>query len=409
MKYKILFLFVFLSVTIMVGQEDESKKDFTYSNSQFFTKTYYGANFGLINYPFTNDNLKDGFASDEVSKNRFSGRFLLGYKLSENLGLQYGVMRPANWFQYDNINNIGYKQSVWINVWSLSFKKSFRFSEKLSAFAELGYSNVTRVGFDINGEQIYSDAHFGSEILGAGLQYHLNDKWRLSLSGVYIPESKTHNQPTISQVTAGFEYHIQTLDDQKLEEYNTSGYFFPKNLIQISYGNGEIGYGVNRFFSMNTKIGNAESVGIPVFWHGDVKAQHSFSVTYQRTVFRTHKTFSFDWGASVTAFQTELTKQNVLAFSIFPEIRFFLMRRKGFDLYTNYSIIGPTYLTVKDIDGIKTGPRMTYQDKMGLGMFFGKQRKYNFELRIMHYSNGNYFVDNAGVAVPLQFTFGRTF
>ena len=46
---------------------------------------------------------------------------------------------------------------------------------------------------------------------------------------------------------------------------------------------------------------------------------------------------------------------------------------------------------------------------MGFGIFFGKQRKYNFEMRIMHYSNGNIFTDNAGVAIPIQFTLGKTF
>jgi len=46
---------------------------------------------------------------------------------------------------------------------------------------------------------------------------------------------------------------------------------------------------------------------------------------------------------------------------------------------------------------------------MGLGVFFGKKRAYNLELRIMHYSNGNIFPQNSGVAIPIQFTFGKTF
>jgi hypothetical protein len=99
----------------------------------------------------------------------------------------------------------------------------------------------------------------------------------------------------------------------------------------------------------------------------------------------------------------------VLAFSIFPTIRFYLMRRKDFDMYTNYSLIGPTLLTKDNLDNLNTGPKITYQDMMGLGIFFGKKRKYNAELRIMHYSNGNIFTQNAGVAVPIQFTFGKTF
>jgi len=85
------------------------------------------------------------------------------------------------------------------------------------------------------------------------------------------------------------------------------------------------------------------------------------------------------------------------------------MRRNSFDMYTNYSLIGPTYLTKSNIDNLETGPKITYQDTMGLGVFFGKKRAYNAELRIMHYSNGNIFTKNSGVAIPIQFTIGKTF
>jgi hypothetical protein len=246
-------------------------------------------------------------------------------------------------------------------------------------------------------------------LYGFGLQHRLTDKWRLSLNGTFLPKSAKYNQPSISQVSLGFEYHLQQLDDKKAEEFTSNDHFFPTNIFQVSYGTSAIGFGVNRFFGMSLKVGSFESFGIPVFWVGQVKAKHAFSVTYQRLIFRTEKIFSLDWGVSVTAFQSELTNENVFAFSIFPVLRFYLLRKKDFDFYTNYSIIGPTFLTKSDIDGFDTGPKITYQDTMGFGVFFGKERKYNFELRIMHYSNGNIFTGNDGVAVPLQFTLGKTF
>ena len=231
----------------------------------------------------------------------------------------------------------------------------------------------------------------------------------MSLNGTFLPKSTKHNQPSISQVSLGFEFHLQQVEDTKAKEYASNGYFFPNNILQISYGTSAIGFGVNRFFGMSLKVGDFESFGIPIFWVGKVKAKHAFSVTYQRLIFRTEKIFSLDWGASVTAFQSELTNENVFAFSIFPTLRFYILRKKGFDFYANYSIIGPTFLTISDIDGLKSGPKITYQDTMGFGIFFGKERKYNFELRIMHYSNGNIFTRNDGVAIPLQFTLGKTF
>ena len=404
-KIGVLFFILLFTLTIY-GQEAIKSKA---QPSNFLSRSYYSINFGGIFYPFSNENLIDGYKTASFSKNYFSGRLLLGYKILPDLAVQFGTMRPASWFKYNNVNNIGYERSVWINAWSLSLKKNIYLNKKISVFAEAGIANVTRVGFSINDDIIYSDAHFASLLYGFGFNYKLNEKWRLNLNGTFLPKSTKENQPSISQVTFGFEYHINKLSKAQVEKHENNGHFFPKNMLQVSYGTSKIGFGVNRFFGMSLKVGDFESFGIPVFWVGEVKAAHSFSITYQRLVFRTEKIFSLDWGVSITAFQTEETKENVLAFSIFPTMRFYLMRRKGFDMYTNYSLIGPTYLTKGNIDKLYTGPKITYQDTMGLGFFFGKKRSYNAEFRIMHYSNGNIFTNNSGVAVPIQFTFGKTF
>ena len=400
-----LFLVLFFSLNVISQEEKRQKTQFT----KFLSKSYYSINFGGIFYPFSNNNLIDGYKTDTYSRNWFSGRLLLGHKLRDDLSVQFGTMRPASWFKYDNVNNVGYERSVWINAWSLSLKKDFKLHHKTSFYAEAGIANLTRFGFSINDKEIYEDAHYASLLYGFGVQHRLSDKWRLSLNGTFLPKSAKHNQPSISQVSFGFEYHLQKLDDKVVDDFANNGHYFPNNILQVSYGTSAIGFGVNRFFGMSLKVGDFESFGIPVFWVGEVKAKHSFSLTYQRLVFRTEKIFSLDWGTSITYFQSELGKENVFAFSVFPVMRFYLLRKKGFDFYTNYSLIGPTYITKSDIDGFKSGPSITYQDTMGFGVFFGKERKYNFELRIMHYSNGNIFTSNDGVAVPLQFTFGKTF
>jgi opacity protein-like surface antigen len=384
---------------------NESKTKFT----EFLSKSYYSINFGAIFYPFSNDNLIDGFKTETFSKNRFSGRMLLGHKITDDLSAQFGVIRPASWFKYDDVNNIGYDRSVWINAWSLSLKNDFNLTDKVSVYAEAGIANVTRIGFSINDQVIYEDAHFASFLYGFGLQYSLSEKWRLSANGTFMPKSNKYNQPSISQTSLGFEYHLQQLDDSTAGQYANNDYFFPKNIFQISYGTGALGFGMNEFFSMNVKVGNFESFGIPVFWLGDVKAEHAFSLTYQRLIYRSEKTFSLDWGVSATYFQSQAGKSDVFAFSIFPVLRFYLYRNRNYDFYTNYSIIGPAFISKSNIDGFESGPKITYHDTMGFGVFFGKERAYNFELRIMHYSNGNIFTRNAGVAVPIQFTLGKTF
>jgi hypothetical protein len=404
-KNLLLILIIFISFNNFSQVEVESKTKLT----NFLSKSYYSINFGGIFYPFSNENLIDGYKTETFSRNWFSGRLLLGHKLTDDLALQFGTMRPASWFKYDNVNNVGYERSVWVNAWSLSLKKDFNLYKKTSFYAEAGIANLTRFGFSINDKVVYEDAHYASLLYGFGVQHKLNDKWRLSLNGTFLPKSTKQNQPSISQVSLGFEYHLQQLDDEIAKEYALNDYFFPKNIFQVSYGTGAIGFGFNQFFGMSLPVGNFDSFGIPIFWVGQVKAKHSFSLTYQRLAFRTEKIFSLDWGVSVTAFQSELKKENVFAFSIFPVMRFYLLRKKTFDFYANYSLIGPTFLTKSNIDGFESGPKITYQDTMGFGVFFGKKRKYNFELRIMHYSNGNIFTGNDGVAIPLQFTLGKTF
>ena len=405
MKKRILFtLFLLISFNLISQEEKKQKTKFT----NFLAKSYYSLNFGGIFYPFSNNNLIDGYKTETFSRNWFSGRLLLGHKLTDNLSAQFGTMRPASWFKYDNVNNIGYENSVWINAWSLSLKKDFKINNKFDIYAEAGIANLTRFGFSIGDKEIYEDAHYASLLYGFGVQYRLNDKWRLSANGTFLPKSAKHNQPSVSQATFGFEYHLQQVDDKTADEYSANEYFFPNNIFQFSYGTGAIGFGFNQFFGMSLPVGNFDSFGVPIFWVGEVKAEHAVSLTYQRLIYRSEKIFSLDWGVSATYFQSR-GKTDVFAFSIFPVLRFYLWRKPKFDFYANYSIIGPAYITKSDIDNSKTGPNITYQDTMGFGVFFGKKRKYNFELRIMHYSNGNIFTRNDGVAIPLQFTLGKTF
>jgi len=405
MKKALFILLICFSLQNFSQTEKPLKTKFT----NFLSKSYYSINLGGIFYPFSNDNLIDGFETETFSRNWFSGRLLLGHKITEDFSAQFGTIRPAAWFKYDNVNNIGYQQSVWINAWSLSLKKDFQLSEKTSFYLETGIANVTRFGFSIDDKVIYENAHFASLLYGFGVQYWLSDKWRLSANGTFLPKSTKHNQPSISQASVGFEYNLKQVDDKTAREYSTNKYFFPNNILQVSYGTSAIGFGLNRFFGMNLKVGNFESFGIPIFWVGEVKANHAISVTYQRLIYRSERIFSLDWGTSITYFQSPINTENVFAFSIFPVLRFYLLRRVGYDFYTNYSIIGPTFISKSDIDLTKTGPKITYQDTMGFGVFFGKNRKFNAELRIMHYSNGNIFTRNDGVAIPIQFTLGKTF
>jgi hypothetical protein len=79
------------------------------------------------------------------------------------------------------------------------------------------------------------------------------------------------------------------------------------------------------------------------------------------------------------------------------------------DIYLNYSVAGPTYISKIKIDSLATGEKFTFQDMMGMGLYTGKKRRINAELRIAHYSNGNLFPQNEGVKIPMTFNLGWTF
>ena len=148
--------------------------------------------------------------------NPFSGRFLLGYKFNDQLALQFGVMRPASWFKYEDIEYNGQESSVWVKyVVTIIKKNNFKLSKKTDWFAELGLGNFTRVGIYDSDIPIYDSAHYITAVLGAGIQHTINDKWDLIFNMTYLPEYKKHNQPFTFQSTVGAVYNLKQVPEMK--------------------------------------------------------------------------------------------------------------------------------------------------------------------------------------------------
>jgi hypothetical protein len=72
-------------------------------------------------------------------------------------------------------------------------------------------------------------------------------------------------------------------------------------------------------------------------------------------------------------------------------------------------LAGPAFISKANLDGHDTGKRFTFQDFMGCGLFTGKKRQWNVEMRIAHFSNGNIFPKNDGIMIPLTFNLGYSF
>tara|TARA_R110002020_G_scaffold336845_1_gene552304 strand:+ start:1326 stop:2546 length:1221 start_codon:yes stop_codon:yes gene_type:complete len=361
---------------------------------------YLNANFGIINYRYTEDLLPDGVTTESITgKTTFGGRFAVGYHLSKSWDAQLSVMRPAAWASYNNLSIEGSDKSVWTNIWALSAKKNFQHTEQFKLYLETGISNVARHGFKIADQDIIENAQYLYPIFGSGLNYRLSNKWEATLNITYSPPREKVQQPATTFFAGGITYNLKEPDDAVVKKNSESIFYFPKHLLQIGITSDFAGYDINRQFSGGLKT------SIPIFWFGDVFVQKGLFINYQRNIFHTYKNFSLDWGASFGYYQTK-NEESFYTLSLFPTVRYWFLRTKPIDVYFNYSLIGPAYISKSRLDGLDIGEEATFQDFMGIGFLFGNKRLYNIDLKIAHYSNGNIFNDNPGVAIPLTICFG---
>jgi hypothetical protein len=395
-KFIPIVLLIFFLQTISANGQDKR-----YQYPDILSNSFAGVSIGYINYPFSNAQLEQGYHAASVNVPHAAVRIILfGHEFNKYLSAQLTYTRPVNWIEYNNINGDATSHSVWINEAAISMKAQTPQWKKFSLYGEAGLAVITRRGFDINNETVMSDACYGSLITGAGLQYHFNNKWTLLLNTVYAPQDKDQKQPHTIFYNAAFTYTMRPISNEKLKRNEAAGFTFPKNVLQLAYTTNALGYGVN----------NAVSKGpIPIFWAGDVRIKEGVSINYQHNIFHSRKVFSFDWGANVSYWISKKNEDKFYTVSLFPLLRFTAIRSKAADIYFNYSVAGPTYISRIITDDQNTGRHFTFQDFMGMGAFMGSHKNLNAEIRIMHYSNGNIFPENVGYMIPLTFNLGYCF
>jgi opacity protein-like surface antigen len=373
------------------------------SRSQFPTvlqKSFFGLDVGYMHYPFTNSNLLPGYSAETISTPAEAVRLtLFGYHFTKNFSARITYMRPVDWVSYKNVNGDGRKHTVWMNMGELTAKATLPFSKKLSAYAEGGLALITRHGFSIKSTTVLEDGSYATYTIGGGLKYGLNSKWDFDLYSSYSPGRKQLNQPYTAFVSAGFTYSLHPLSAEIVNE-NGLGKGFLKNTFQFAYSTDALGYGANHFFAEGK---------VPVFWGGNISVHEGAAINYRRNVFHTRKTFALDIGASVGNWETLAKDNSFYTASIYPVMRFNLIRSDLANLFFLYSVAGPTYISRISLDGYDSGKHFTFRDCMGLGGYFGRNNVLNVEVNIGHFSNGNIYPNNAGIKVPLSFTFGYGF
>ena len=392
-----------LLLTLFLLSENSyvSAQDSRAQYPRFLSNAYIGLNMGYVNYPFSRKQLEPGYQVQSIHVPHLAVQvLLLGYQINKNLSAQILYMRPVKWVEYKNVNGDNKIHQVWMNIAGLTVKQRLPLTKKISIYGDGGLSIITRKGFNIGPFQPVKNANYASVLLGAGLQYHVNRNWDLKLSASYSPPHSKVNQPHFVYYSTGFNYNMRPLSDKLVEKNTNAGFIFPKNLIQGGYTTNHYSYGANDFVSKGT---------IPIFWGGEAEVEQGVSLHYQRNIFHSRKLFSLYWGTSLSFYRSRKNKDDFFALSIFPLFRFTFLRTKPADLYFYYSVAGPTLISKTTIDNTNTGKRFTFQDLMGIGIFAGKKREVNAEVRIGHYSNGNIFPQNEGVKIPLTFNLGYTF
>jgi hypothetical protein len=395
LKLPPLALAVSLLAVLSVAEEERAQYP------PFLAKAYFDVGVGYIDYPFTARQLEPGFQPGSIRVPHAAVRLvLLGYRFNEHLAAQVSYMRPVEWVAYTNINGALAKRTIWMNLAGVTLRGTLPLAGRLLVDGEGGLGVVTRRGFEADTIPVVKDANYWTVLVGGGLRYRLNRSWDLGASAIYSPSNPASKQPHTLMLSGGFTHNIRPLSEEQVRENSQPGVVFPRNLLQAGYASDASGFGVNRFFSVKP---------VPIFWGGIAQVRHGVALHYHRNVFHTRKVFSLYLGASASYWKSRRDAATFYTASVFPVFRFTPLRLAPADFYLDYSLAGPTSISRVSIDGNDTGRHFTFQDFMGLGVFAGKARHVNAEVRIAHYSNGNLFPKNAAVSIPLMFNLGYTF
>jgi hypothetical protein len=367
---------------------------------KFMENSFFTFSVGAIGYRFGQRQLEDGFEAESIDKPKLSVRVdLFGHRFNKYVSAQAVYMRPAWFVQYHNINGSTGTQQVSNAYAGMTLALNLPITSKVSIYGEGGGGITSRSGAIIDGRVALLGAHYTSGMLGAGFDIQTSRTLDLMLSATYLPGREAFAQPSTRMFTAGVRYHMRTVPDAAVEENRTSGYVFPANMIRVGFTTNGLGYGMNDLFSRK----------IPIFWGGRVETRHGVTIDYQRNVFHTKKVFAFDLGASASTWLSDGNGDAFSTLSAYPMFRFFFVRSRMADVYFNYALAGPTFISRSLIDNQDTGAHFTFQDFMGIGTLLGRDHRFNVEMGIKHYSNGNLFMANKSVKVPLTFSFGYTF
>ncbi len=368
-----------------------------------FQNSYVGVDLAYLDFAYSNADLNAGYSAGQIKNNLIGASVYAGHYFNPYLALQLSYMRPGPWVKFTNVtNNAGATPetaTVWLNYLMLTLRPTLPINDRWSVYGEVGPAYVSRYGFTMsNGANIPSVGLIVPDT-GVGASYRFSGQWHLEFSADSIWGNAANKQPATYYGEVGAYYLFNP--EQAMETGSGSPYIFPLNTIEIGlYNRSVFNWDPTTFFT---------SV-VPIFWNGEVLTQSGDYLMYERNVYHTQRWFSLDWGVDGARWESLYDHDVYYTASIFPEVRFWLLQQPKVALYFNYSAAGPTYLSRSTIDGQATGGHFTFQDFLGFGSYFGAERNFNINLKIIHYSSGNLMPNhNPGIKVPVMLGLGYAF
>lgn len=361
--------------------------------------TYIGFGGGYTDIPFSNSNLINGQTATSFKNPSFGLNIAIGHYFNRYLAAEISLMRPIKWSYAYGVSSPSSKNSIWTSLFGIALRPTLPLSPKWSAYGLIGLGIASRHGFNNNnGTVAIPSTDLMTLLTGGGMSYALTSHWNWNTGVEYSVAQPKNQEPSIFYGYTGFSYIFEKLH---LPSFYKKKYIFQKNLVQFgAFDTGIFNPNVNKYFTVGY---------LPIFWTGDVTARKGVIGMYERNIFHTYKSFSFDVGTSISSYSSSVNNTSFEAFSVFPLFRFWFLRYPSVDMYFMYSIAGPTYLTRSTLDNTYLGGKFTFQDLMGIGMMMGKQKHVNLEVKIGHYSNGNLLPNNPGIQVPMVVSLGYAF
>lgn len=172
--------------------------------------------------------------------------------------------------------------------------------------------------------------------------------------------------------------------------------YFPRNEVTLGYANRDL---------WNPQIPHRFS---PLVFGAHTKADQGYLLTLEETFFHTPEHFSIF--SAVSTAQWMRDRESLWTASAYLGFKWWIIRTSRFNPYLIYSIAGPTYISKNSLGPAQlSGAHFLFQDFIGAGVLLGAQHALDVRLSLVHYSNGDWFVNNNGFDGPIMLSLGYAF